>query len=76
MQTGKKLGQVYDLLFDDEGVLRGVRLDAKGIWRKGQFIPIEQILSIGEDALTVETDEVSSPIDSSTQFHSIIDGVE
>lgn len=75
MQTGKKLGQVYDLLFDDEGALRGVQLDAKGIWRKGQFIPIEHILSIGEDALTVKTDDVGSNIDPSS-FHSILDGNE
>lgn len=75
MHTGKKLGQVYDLLFDDEGVLRGVQLDAKGIWRKGPFIPVEQIKSIGEDALTVETDDASNT-HPSNQFHSVIDGDE
>lgn len=53
--------------------MRGVQLDAKGLWRKGPFIPIEQILSIGEDALTVETDDMGSAIDPSA-FHSIIDG--
>lgn len=74
MHTGKKLGQVYDLLFDDEGELRGVQLDAKGIWRKGPIIPIEQILSIGEDALTVATDEVNFSFDPAITLHSILDG--
>lgn len=73
VQTGNKLGTVYDLLFDEQGVLSAVQLDAKGIWRKGRIIPKENILSIGEDAITVETEDVDTPIDP-TPFHSVIDG--
>lgn len=74
VNTGHNLGRVQDLLFDDEGRLRGIQLESKGLWRSKRYIPIEKILSIGEDALTVGTDDLFSDLDSSSAFHSILNG--
>lgn len=73
VHTGEKIGHVLDLYFDDAGVLCGLQLDSSGIWRKGPFLMSEDILAIGEDAVTVATDIDRSAVDISA-FHSLREG--
>lgn len=65
---------MYDLYFSQNGELCGVRLDAKGLWRKGKVIPIEEIVNIGEDAVTVRTDTMISSLSAEHEFLSMMDG--
>lgn len=51
-----------------------MRLDAKGLWRKGKIIPVDQIISIGEDAVTVDTDSAIPILPSEQPFLSMVDG--
>lgn len=51
--SGKRLGQVEDLLFDREGRLRGLFLTRESWFGKKPFLPLAYILSIGEDCITI-----------------------
>lgn len=51
--SGKKLGQVEDLLFDREGRFLGLCLEQGSWFDRKPFLPAPFILSIGEDCVTV-----------------------
>lgn len=53
--TGELVGRVHDLLFNREGCLQGLSLEKKYWFVKAPYIPISQILSIGEDVVTVNS---------------------
>lgn len=52
--SGKKLGQVDDLLFDREGRLHGLSLSRTSWFEKKIYLPLDHILSIGEDCVTLK----------------------
>lgn len=59
LQTGKKLGTVCDLLFDERQQLRGVVLEEGGLFKRQKFIPINDVVSIGKDAVVVDNEQPS-----------------
>jgi uncharacterized protein YrrD len=66
-ETGKKLGTVCDLLFDDSNKLRGLLLENGGWLKRRRFLPAEAILSIGKDAVVMKKGKTLQPLDSSLQ---------
>jgi uncharacterized protein YrrD len=52
--TGEIVGKVHDLLFDREGRLKGVLLEKKYWFVKVPYLPVSQLLSMGEDLVTIE----------------------
>ncbi|OYD08849.1 PRC-barrel domain-containing protein [Paludifilum halophilum] len=57
VKTGKQLGRVRDLLFDDRQRFRGVLLENGGWVRRGRYVPYERIRSMGEDAIILDSEE-------------------
>lgn len=53
--TGKVVGKVFDLLFNREGICRGLILEKRFWLAKSAFIPISQIASVGEDAIMINS---------------------
>jgi uncharacterized protein YrrD len=64
-ETGKKLGTVCDLLFDDSHKLRGLLLENGGWLKRRRFLPADAILSIGKDAVVMKKGTTLKPLDSS-----------
>ncbi|MBM7660714.1 uncharacterized protein YrrD [Bacillus mesophilus] len=52
--TGKALGVVSDLMVSNEGVIRAVMLDVKGLFERDRLISIDKVLSIGTDGVMLE----------------------
>jgi uncharacterized protein YrrD len=54
VKTGEIVGKVHDLLFDREGRLKGLLLEKKNWFAKVPYLPVSQIISIGEDVVTID----------------------
>lgn len=54
VKTGEIVGKVQDLLFDREGRLKGLLLEKKYWFAKVPYLPVSQILSVGEDVVTID----------------------
>lgn len=55
--SGKEMGVVRDLLFDNRQHLFGLLLESKGWTKRRRYIPAERIVSFGLDAVTVDSEE-------------------
>lgn len=53
-QFGKELGEVEDLCFNESGHVTGIILNHKGIFKRDQFIPIQDVSSIGPDGIMIK----------------------
>lgn len=49
--TGKEVGKVVDLCFDDRGIVKGLMVDSKGLLKKNKIIPLAQVFSFGKDGI-------------------------
>jgi uncharacterized protein YrrD len=56
VSSGEIVGRVHDLLFDREGRLKGLLLEKKYWFGKVPYLPVSELLSIGEDLVTIETE--------------------
>ncbi|WP_051271333.1 PRC-barrel domain-containing protein [Shimazuella kribbensis] len=52
-ESGKQLGAVVDLLFNNEQQFVGCMLEHCGWWRHRRFLPIDEIAHAGKDAVIV-----------------------
>lgn len=57
VETGKKLGAVKDFLIDREGGFCGLLLDARQWYSSPRWISRDEILAIGDDAVTVRYED-------------------
>ena len=56
---GEKLGRVSDIVFDpNTGRITGFFVDRGGMFSKPKFLPVGDVQSLGDDALTVTSDKV------------------
>ncbi|SDW65700.1 Uncharacterized protein YrrD, contains PRC-barrel domain [Marininema mesophilum] len=62
VKTGKRMGDVKDLLFDEEQRLRGLLLECGGWIRSGRFIPVERIRAFGVDAVILDSEADIFPL--------------
>lgn len=54
--TGKKIEQIRDLIFDQErNQLLGFLVEEKGLFRDGKVIPLKEVQAIGLDAIVVHS---------------------
>lgn len=65
--TGKRLGTVRDLLFDEQQRMVGLLLENGGWIRRGRFIPFTRIASLGADAVILDSEEDIYPLDEGEQ---------
>lgn len=54
VKTGKKVGIVSDLRLSDHGSIEAIVIDVKGLFGRDQQIPIQDVLSFGNDGIMVE----------------------
>ncbi|MCH5583645.1 PRC-barrel domain-containing protein [Shimazuella sp. AN120528] len=54
-ESGKQLGAVVDLLFNNEQYLVGCMLEHCGWWRHRRFLPVKNIIQMGRDTIMVES---------------------
>lgn len=53
VDSGQIIGRVDDLLFDREGRLQGLLLTRRSWFTKQPYLPLSDIMAIGEDVVTV-----------------------
>ncbi|WP_018133499.1 PRC-barrel domain-containing protein [Effusibacillus pohliae] len=57
LRNGSRLGQVVDLLFQQDNRLDALLVERDGLFAGQGVVPISDVKSIGEDAVTVESPE-------------------
>ena len=62
INTGDRLGEVRDLLFNYQWKLEGILLEEKAFLRKGRMVPVQQIVAIGEDCVSVASEDGIQPL--------------
>jgi len=67
LQTGKKLGEVKDILFDAEQSFSGLLLEDGGWFKRRRYTPRNNICSIGRDAVVIADTAQILPFDSDTE---------
>ena len=74
LETGKKLGTVCDLLFDEEQQFRGILMEDGGLFKRRKFISTDHIVSIGNDAVVVDNEHPFSANPKNKNWMSICSG--
>ncbi|MDF2722194.1 MAG: hypothetical protein K0Q59_1869 [Paenibacillus sp.] len=75
VRTGKQLGTAKDCVIDREWNIRGILLESKSWFSSPRYIAWEHIVNVGEDAVTVEHDQVvQERDDSDTDTFLLLDG--
>lgn len=60
-ESGKQLGAVVDLLFNSEQYFAGCMLEHCGWWRHRRFLPVQNIIQMGKDAVIVKNSAALVP---------------
>jgi uncharacterized protein YrrD len=63
LETGKRIGTVCDLLFDEGQRLRGLLLEDGGFLKRRRYLPIEHVASVGLDAVMANSGAKALPLD-------------
>lgn len=63
ISSGKQVGIVRDLLFDNHQQLFGLLVESKGWMMRRRYIPADRIVSFGFDAVTVDSENVLEPLE-------------
>lgn len=74
IESGKEMGHVRDVLFDDQWVVRGVLLENKTWFTLGKYIPDAHIVAYGEDAVTISNSEAIAAVEHDQLYHGILTG--
>jgi len=53
LSSGKKIGTVKDIYFNQNGELKGLSVDSHGLFGKISYLDFEHIGAIGDDAVTI-----------------------
>ena len=67
LHSGKKMGVVKDILFDSSQSFVGILLEDGGWLRRRKYVPNDNIVSIGRDAVVIRSKEHILPFDESTK---------
>lgn len=67
LHSGKKVGIVKDILFDASQCFIGLLLEDGGWLRRRKYIPNDNIVSIGRDAVVIQSQKRILPFDESTK---------
>jgi len=60
MKTGKEVGRVRDLLFNERWQYLGLLLDYKGVFKQGRYVKAETISAIGNDCVLISDNGATS----------------
>jgi uncharacterized protein YrrD len=65
---GRQLGTVKDILIDPQGNADGVLMETKMWFSSARWIPWEQVLAFGEDAVTISDEDAIAPLPDKTGY--------
>jgi uncharacterized protein YrrD len=74
LQKGKRAGKVFDLLIDQDWRLAGVVLGPKGWFTPSLSIARNDIVSCGEDAITIENRSFIHTLNDESSQMTLLDG--
>lgn len=74
MKTGKEVGRVRDLLFDERWHYRGILLEYKGFFKQGRYLTAEVISAIGDDCVMIPDERVISYYQQSPDWIALLAG--
>ncbi|TDF97688.1 PRC-barrel domain-containing protein [Paenibacillus piri] len=74
VQNGKQVGTVKDLLLGEEWHIIALLLDTKQWFSAASCIRWEDVIALGEDAITIETEEAISRLEDCLTYASVVDG--
>lgn len=74
--TGQRLATVEDFLLDEEWNLQGILLDSKHWFSSPRYIRWEDLISIGQDAVTISDEKAILQYDNDLFLHSLLTGNE
>jgi uncharacterized protein YrrD len=72
--TGKRVGTVKDLMMDAGWNLQAIVLDAKNWFSNRRCISADDVIGIGEDAVTIGDESVIQEADVEEGYHFLTDG--
>jgi uncharacterized protein YrrD len=58
LEDGKAIGSVKDLCLNSNGTIKGLVIDRKGWFAKQAMLPIDLVLSFGNDGVMIESESV------------------
>ncbi|NEW04552.1 photosystem reaction center subunit H [Paenibacillus sp. SYP-B3998] len=74
VQSGKQIGQVKDLLLDPMWNIKGIVLETKQWFSSLRYIPWEDLVAAGEDAVTILNDNVIQELEQTESLHALLEG--
>lgn len=74
VSSGKKVGTVKDVYFNQIGELMGLTVETNGFFNKLNFLSFESIGAIGDDAVTIGTERALSSLNPNTQYYGFSSG--
>ncbi|MEW9700075.1 PRC-barrel domain-containing protein [Paenibacillus sp. SI8] len=74
VETGKQIGQVKDLLLDPTWNIKGIVLESKNWFSSLRYIPWEELVAAGEDAVTILNDNVIQELEQAEGLHALLEG--
>ncbi|WP_128896536.1 PRC-barrel domain-containing protein [Longirhabdus pacifica] len=72
IDTGKHIGQVQDIIINQQWYAEGVILDSKRWFTHSKWIAWKHIVAIGDDALTIPSEEVMEHVEEQIEENSYI----
>jgi uncharacterized protein YrrD len=74
VETGKQVGTAKDLLMGDKWHIEAVLLESKHWFSATSCILWKDVISIGEDAITINNEDAVSRLDESLAYTSLLNG--
>lgn len=74
VETGKQVGSAHDLLLNSEWKIEAIILGAKHWFSSPAYIEWNDVLALGEDAITIPGDEVVKAMEDDLPFYSLVGG--
>ncbi|MBD1371069.1 PRC-barrel domain-containing protein [Hazenella sp. IB182357] len=68
LKSGKKMGTVTDLLFNEQQKFQGILLETDGFFHKRKFAPADHI-QIGQDAVMIQHGDAIQPLRSEIESY-------
>ncbi|PZE19470.1 PRC-barrel domain-containing protein [Paenibacillus xerothermodurans] len=74
VETGKQVGTCKDLLLDEEWHIEAVLLESRHWFTPTHCILWENVIALGDDAITIENEDAICYVDDSREYTSLLNG--
>jgi uncharacterized protein YrrD len=74
VESGKQVGTVKDLLLGEEWQVKAILLESRMWFSSASCILTEDVIAVGDDAITISNEEAVSRLDDSLAYTSLVNG--